>query len=80
MLKIWKRFTRGRAIAVWLFACAAIVLGSLMAGATATPSTWVLLFFISLTPPVVSFIVFRGAPPPTVAEVLHTVREQGNRP
>jgi hypothetical protein len=38
----------------------------------------VLLFFISLTPPVVSFIIFaaRRRPP---SRVLHTY-EQGNRP
>ena len=39
-----------------------------------------LLLTLALGPPAVMLLVWRGAPPPTVAEVLHSVHaEKGGR-
>jgi hypothetical protein len=74
-----KSLSRGKAIVVW-FVVVAIALGaSVLAGAVATPGTWALLVLTSLLPPALSLMIFRGAPRPTVAEVLHSVRSTEGR-
>jgi hypothetical protein len=35
--------------------------------------TFIEILLVCIMPPVVMFIVWRGAPPATVAEILHTV-------
>ncbi len=74
-----KHLSHTRLIAAWFALVTIATAGSVVGGATATPSTWVLLLLISLMAPAISMVVWRGAPPPTAAEVLHTVREQGGR-
>jgi hypothetical protein len=52
-----------------------IVLGtcSIWAGAAVTASNGAFLLMTGLVPPAVMLLVFRGAPPMTVAEVLYSV-------
>lgn len=70
-----KNLSRERVIVAWLVVVSIALAGSLVAGATASPSTWILLLCLSLAPPALSLIIWRGAPPPTVAEILHTAHE-----
>lgn len=76
---MFKHVSRGRVISVWFAAVAIAFVASLLAGVAATPSTWALLLLTSLVPPVISFVVWRGAPPLTVAELLHEASEPGDR-
>ncbi len=71
--------SRRRLIAMWFAAVAMMVAASLVGGMTATPGTWTMLLLISLAPPALAFVVWRGAPPPTVAEVLYAVRQPDDR-
>jgi hypothetical protein len=69
-------FSRTRLAGAW---CAAIgVLGAcgVVAGAALTTSSLELLLATCFVPPAVMLLVWRGAPPATVAELLHAV----NRP
>ena len=65
--------SRGTIIGVW-FAVLAVVAG---AGAVGSPSitlgTRALVLVACLVPPALMLMVWRGAPPPTVAELLHDV-------
>jgi hypothetical protein len=68
-----KNISRARLLGVW---CAAvIVLGawSVGAGAALTLSNGELWLLTCLVPPAVMLLVWRGAPPRTVAELLHAV-------
>lgn len=65
--------SRTRIAGAW---CAVvIVLGALgvVSGTSLTVSTAALWLLACIGPPAVMLLVWRGAPPPTVAEVLHTV-------
>lgn len=56
---------------VWFAALAAIVTGSLVMDATL--STGALFLAVWAAPAVIMLMLGQGAPPPTVAELLHTV-------
>ena len=71
--------SRPQVIAAWFIGIAIVTLASIGLGGAATPGTWALLFLISLLPPALSFVVWQGAPPPTVAEVLYAARHQDGR-
>lgn len=71
-----KNLSRAQVITMWFFVVAVAASISILAGVVASPSTWALLLLISLVPPAISFIVWRGAPPPTVAEVLYNARQE----
>jgi hypothetical protein len=69
-------FSRSRLVASW-FAAAAVVIASLVVlGVTLTFSTAALLLTLSLMPPAILLSIWRGAPPPTVGEVLYSVHAQ----
>ena len=53
--------SRAQVIALWFLALAVLVTVSLVAGVVATPGTWALLLLISLVPPAISFVIWRGA-------------------
>jgi len=72
-------FSRGRMVALWFAGVVALFAIILFVGAPVTGSTGSLLLLMSLVPPVVLMKVWGGAPPPTVAEVLHTVDGQTER-
>ena len=71
--------SRGRVIALWFGLVAIATATNLLMGSQATPGTWATLMLLSLAPPAISFAVWTGAPPPTVAEVLYAVRQPGGR-
>ena len=65
--------SRGTIIGVW-FAVLAVVAGAgAVGGASITMGTRALLLVACLVPPAIMLMVWRGAPPPTVAELLHAV-------
>lgn len=74
-----KDLSRARVITLWFVLVAVAIAANLLAGSQGTPGTWALLLLVSLVPPAISFAVWNGAPPPTVAEVLYAVREPGGR-
>ena len=68
-----KNISRARIAGAW---CAAVVvLGAygIVSGASLTVSNAELWLLTCVVPPAVMLLVWRGAPPPTVAELLHTV-------
>lgn len=68
-----KNISRMRVAAVWCVAVLAVGAASVVAGATVTMGTAGLLLAACLVPPIIMMLVWRGAPPVTVAELLHTV-------
>lgn len=65
--------SRGRMIAIWFVLVAVVMAGSIAAGAAPKLSTWMVLVAISLSAPALFLLIWRGAPPPTVAELLHSI-------
>lgn len=65
--------TRGKLIGIWFATLAIVAAGALVLGLGVTFSTGVLLIGASVVPPAVAMLVWRGAPPITVAELLHSV-------
>lgn len=74
-----KSLSHARVIVAWAVVVSIALAGSLVAGAAASPSTWVLLLCLCLAPPVLSLVIWRGAPPVTVAEILHTANAHEDR-
>jgi hypothetical protein len=67
-----KGLTRTRVIQFWLAAVAVAVAAGIALGVEVTMSTGVLLVASSLVPPAIVLFLWREAPPPTVAEVIHS--------
>ena len=63
--------SRKRAVGVWFAAVAAIIASLVAMGVTVSVSMTALVLTLSLLPPAVMFVLWR-APPPTIAEILHT--------
>ena len=61
------------AIGVWLTTLVAVAVIGALAGASITLGNSALWFLAGIVPPAVMLMVWRGAPPATVAEILHTV-------
>ena len=70
---MWTRMTRGTALGLWIAVCAAIAGVGILLGADVTVSSAALWFVGCAVPPAVVLMVWRGAPPATIAEVLHAV-------
>ena len=70
--------SRGTAIGVW-FAIVAVVaaITTVALGVVVTTGTGLLLLGACFVPPAVMLIVWRGAPPITIAEVLHEADRRG---
>ena len=68
--------SRLRVVGAWCALVLVIAALSVVAGAGITLSNGELLLVACLAPPAVMLLVWRGAPPATVAELLHSV----NRP
>lgn len=60
------------AIGVWFSLLVAVAVIGALAGASITLGNSVLWLLAGIVPPAVMLIVWRGAPPETVAEILHT--------
>ncbi len=71
-----KDISRARLAGIWWAAVIVIGACGVVAGAGITLSNGALLLVAGLVPPAVMLLVWRGAPPVTVAELLHSV----NRP
>lgn len=68
-----KDFSRTRLVGAWLAAMVVIGACGVVAGAAVTVSNAGLLLFACVAPPAVMLLVWRGAPPLTVAELLYDV-------
>jgi hypothetical protein len=68
-----KNISRSQLAGAWCVAIALIAACGVVAGVAVTVSSVELLLAICFVPPVVMLLLWRGAPPVTVAEVLHTV-------
>jgi hypothetical protein len=71
-----KGLSRTRLVGAWCAAVIVIGAVSVVAGAAVSLSNVELLLVAGLLPPTVMLLVWRGDPPVTVAELLHSV----NRP
>ena len=74
--------SRLRLIGAWCALVLVIAAAAVVLGLPMTLATIAWLIAIGLIPPVVMLFVWRGAPPPTVAELLHSVNgpSKGVRP
>jgi hypothetical protein len=70
---MWKNISRARLVGGWLVAVAVLTAFGVVIGLDITLSSGILLVATSLVPPAVLLLVWRGAPPFTVAELLHSV-------
>ena len=63
--------TRSRVIQMWFATVLLVVTASLVLGANVTVGTGALLLALCLVPPGIVVILWPGAQPQTIAEVLH---------
>jgi len=75
MQAMWNNISRQRVTGAWCALILVIAAGGIVAGVPVTLATVAWLLAIGLIPPVVMLFVWRGAPPPTVAELLHSVND-----
>jgi len=68
-----KDVSRAQWARAWLAAIVVMFVSSVVLGAATTVSSSALWLFACLAPPAVMLLVWRGAPPATVAEVLYAV-------
>jgi hypothetical protein len=68
-----KSFSRARLVGAWLAAIGLLTACGLVMGLSVTLGGGMLLLATCLVPPAVLLLVWRGAPPFTVAELLHSV-------
>jgi len=69
-----KDVTRSRVLQVWFTAVVLMAVAAFALGVTVTLGTGALLVAFSLVPPAVVLMLWHGAPPPTVGEVLRSPR------
>jgi UPF0716 family protein affecting phage T7 exclusion len=63
--------TRNRLVGLWFAAVAVVIAFVIGIGMNLGVGTTVLLLTLSLVPPGIIMVLWRGAPTPTVAEILH---------
>jgi hypothetical protein len=63
--------TRNRLVGFWFAAVAVIIACVVAMGASPGVSTTALLLTLSLVPPGIVLVLWRGAPPTTVGEILY---------
>jgi hypothetical protein len=68
-----KNVSRAQWAGRWLAAMVVMFASSIVLGGPSTGNATALWLFACLAPPTVMMLVWRGAPPPTVAEVLYAV-------
>jgi hypothetical protein len=71
-----KNISRTQWIGAWVAGVVVMMAGSVVAGASLTISAGELWLVAGIVPPAVMWLLWRGAPPLTVAEVLYTVNGQ----
>ena len=70
-----KKMSRTRLVGFWFAAVAVIIAWVVATGVNIAIGTAALLLTMCLVPPAIMLLVWRGAPPPTVAELLYTVNK-----
>ncbi len=68
-----KNVSRVQWAAAWPAAIVVMFACSIVLGGATTPNATALWLFACVAPPVVMLLVWRGAPPATVADVLYAV-------
>ena len=68
-----KGISRTRLVGFWFAAVAVIIAWVVATSVNIAISTAALLLTMCLVPPAIMLLVFRGAPPPTVGELLYSV-------
>ena len=71
-----KGISRTQLVGFWFAAVAVIIAWVAATGVNIAISTALLLQTMCLVPPVIVLLVWRGAPPPTVGELLYSVNNQ----
>jgi SNF family Na+-dependent transporter len=71
-----RQISRTWLVGLWFAAVAVLVAWGAAAGVNVGIGSAVLLLIVSLAPPAILLIVWRGAPPPTVGELLYAVNNQ----
>ena len=71
-----KMASRTQLLGFWFAAVAVIIALVVATGVNMAVSTTVLLLTMCLVPPAIMLLVWRGAPPQTVGELLHSVNTQ----
>jgi hypothetical protein len=72
-----KKLSRAQMAGLWCAAVVTIAAASVAGGAPTTSGAVELWLAVCLVPPAVMLLVWRGAPPVTVAELLHDVNQPG---
>jgi hypothetical protein len=70
---MFESIERHTAIAIWIAALVAIAGVGAWSGVSITVGASMLWLAACVVPPAVTLVVWRGAPPPTVAEILYSV-------
>ena len=70
--------TRNRLVGFWFTAVAVIIVSIIAMGVKVGFGTGGLLLALSLVPPAIVMILWRSAPPPTVAEILYAANTREN--
>ena len=71
-----KTVSRTRLVGLWFAVVAVLIAWVVATGVNIAISTAALLLTMCLVPPAIMLLVFRGAPPPTVGELLYSVNNQ----
>ena len=66
-----KHITRNRLVGFWFAAAAVIVVSVVVMRVHVAVGTTALLLTLALGPPGIMLVLWRGAPPPTVGEILY---------
>ena len=67
-----KEISRNRLVGCWFAAVAVIIASVLAMGVNVAVSTTALLLTLSLVPPAIILLLWHGAAPPTVGEILYS--------
>jgi hypothetical protein len=70
---MFRSLTRSTVIGLWLAALVVLAAVGVFSGVALTLDNGALWLVACLAPPSVMLMVWRGAPPPTVAEILYAV-------
>ena len=71
-----KEISRTRLVGFWFAVVALMIASAVATGVNVGISTAALLLAMCLVPPAIMLLVWRGAPPPTVGELLYSVHNQ----
>ena len=74
-----KNVSRTKVIAAWCAAMAVLAAAGVAAGAAVSVGNGELLLVACLVPPAIMLLVWRGPPPLTVAELLHSIDKPTDR-